>query len=115
MRTNALCLNLGVLSCADFGWEDSRSRPADENEVSVFAVSRLARYHRLHRRPHRSVPKIELTFTPRYIDSLLIGEERMVHREPRDLSEEEHYPGDGHEEHNAQYIRPRGFPGQGTG
>ena len=33
---------------------------------------------------------------------LFAGEERVVHRGPRDLSEEEHYVGDGHD-HNAQY------------
>ena len=33
--------------------------------------------------------------------SLCVGEER-VRRGPRNLSEEEHYPGDGHD-HNAQY------------
>ena len=30
------------------------------------------------------------------------GEEHVVHRGPRDLSEEEHYPGNGHD-HYAQY------------
>lgn len=38
------------------------------------------------------------------IDDTLVGagEERATHRGPRDLSEEEHYPGNGHD-HNAQY------------
>ena len=33
---------------------------------------------------------------------VVVGEERVKHRRPRDLSEEEHYQGDGHD-HNAQY------------
>ena len=33
---------------------------------------------------------------------VVVGEERVKHRGPRDLSEEEHYQGDGHD-HNAQY------------
>lgn len=33
----------------------------------------------------------------------LTGEERISRRGPRNLSEEEHYPGNGHEEHNQQF------------
>ena len=42
------------------------------------------------------------TFTTYWRFVVVVGEERIQHRGPRDLSEEEHYQGDGHN-HNAQY------------